>query len=49
MKTKERKVKQFDTVKTFRKIKTKISEEIKDMNLEQLQQYFEEHRLRPKV
>ncbi|MGG7661308.1 hypothetical protein [Dyadobacter sp. BHUBP1] len=49
MKTKERKVKEFDTVKTFRKIKTKISKEIKDMNLEQLQKYFEEHRLRPKA
>jgi hypothetical protein len=49
MKTKEHTVKQFDTVKTFRKIKTKISEEIKDMNLEQLQKYFEEHRLRPKA
>ncbi|MCF0070357.1 hypothetical protein LZD49_07730 [Dyadobacter sp. CY261] len=47
MKTKEHKVKQFDAVKTFREIKTKISEEIKDMNLEQLQKYLEENKLRP--
>lgn len=49
MKTKERKIKQFDTVRTFREIKTKISEEIKDMNLEQLQKYMEQHRLRPEA
>jgi DNA replication protein DnaD len=49
MKTKEHKIKEFDTVKTFRKIKTQISKEIKDMNLEQLQKYLEEHRLRPEA
>jgi hypothetical protein len=47
MKTNEPKVKQFDAVKTFREIKTKISKEIKDMNLEQLQKYFEANKLRP--
>ncbi|PSL26805.1 hypothetical protein CLV60_109299 [Dyadobacter jiangsuensis] len=49
MKTKEPKIKEFDTVKTFRRIKTRISQEIKDMNLEQLQKYLEDHRLRPKA
>ena len=46
MKTKEAKIKEFDTVKTFRRIKTRISKEIKDMTLEQLQKYLEDHRLR---
>jgi hypothetical protein len=48
MKPKEHKVKEFDTVKTFRDIKTTISAEIKDMNLEQLKKYLDEHSLRPK-
>ncbi|WP_291034609.1 hypothetical protein [Dyadobacter sp. 50-39] len=49
MKTKDQKAKKFDAVKTFRKIKTKISHEIKDMNLEQLQNYLENNRLRPEA
>jgi hypothetical protein len=41
MKTKNKIEKDFDTVKTFRDIKTKISKEIKGMNFEQLKAYFE--------
>lgn len=33
-------LKDFDAVKYFREIKTKISEEIKDMTYEQLQEYL---------
>lgn len=39
MKTKEIK-KDFDTVKTFRAIKEKISLEMKDMNFEQIKEYL---------
>ena len=45
MKTKVKKIKEFDTVKTFRKIKEKISKDIKDMNFEQLKAYLD----KPKV
>lgn len=41
MKTK--KEKKFDTVKTFRAIKEKISLEIKDMSFEQLHEYLEKN------
>lgn len=34
------KEKAFDTVKTFRTIKEKISEEIADMNFEQIKEYL---------
>lgn len=37
--------KDFDTVKTFRKIKDKISKEIKGMNFEQLNAYLEGKKL----
>jgi hypothetical protein len=37
--------KDFDTVKTFREIKDKISEEIKGMTYEQLMEYFEKTKL----
>jgi hypothetical protein len=40
MKTKTEK-KDFDTVKTFRAIKEKISKEIYDLSYEQLMAYFE--------
>lgn len=45
MKTKNKIEKDFDTVKTFREIKTKISNEIKGMNFEQLKAYFEKTKL----
>jgi hypothetical protein len=34
------KQKNFDTVKTFRKIKDRISSEIKDMNFDELKKYL---------
>ena len=45
MKTKKTKKKDFDTVKTFRKIKDDISKEIVDMNFEEIQQYLKSHQL----
>ena len=45
MKTKTESKKEFDTVKTFREIKEKISMEIKDMTFEQLMAYFEKSKL----
>jgi len=48
MKTKNKVVKEFDTVKTFREIKNKISNEIKGMSFEQLQAYLEKNKLKPK-
>ncbi len=41
MKSKAKTKKDFDTVKTFREIKDKISKEIKGMNFEQLNAYLE--------
>ena len=46
MKTKNKTKKSFDTVKTFREIKDKISKEIKGMNFEQLQAYLEKRTLK---
>ncbi len=41
MKTKDNKItKEFDTVKTFREIKTKISHDIQGMTFEQLRDYL---------
>jgi hypothetical protein len=48
MKTKNNIVKEFDTVKTFRDIKTKISNEIKGMTFEELQTYLDRTQLKPK-
>ena len=46
MKAKTKTVKkEFDTVRTFREIKDKISEDIKGMNYEQLLEYFEKTKL----
>jgi hypothetical protein len=45
MKNKTKTEKEFDTVKTFRKIKDKISKEIKGMTFEQLTAYLESRRL----
>jgi len=40
MKTKDKKIKEFDTVKTFREIKEKISKEIQGMTFEQFKTYL---------
>ncbi len=45
MKTKDKTLKEFDTVKTFRAIKDKISIEIQGMTFEQLKTYLEKTRL----
>lgn len=41
MKTKDKKIKKFDTVKTFREIKDKISKDIQGMTFEQFKVYLE--------
>ncbi len=47
MKTKQEiKEKEFDTVKTFRAIKEKISLDIADMNLEQIRAYLKDKKVR---
>jgi hypothetical protein len=46
MKTKDKKVKDFDTVKTFREIKDKISKDIQGMDFEQLTAYLNKNRLK---
>ena len=48
MKTKIKSEKEFDTVKTFRAIKDKISKDIKSMTFEQLQAYLDKTKLKPK-
>lgn len=48
MKATDKKVKEFDTVKIFRKIKDKISKDIQDMTFEQLKAYLDKTKLRPK-
>ena len=45
MKNKIKTEKEFDTVKTFREIKDKISKEIKGMTFEQLNAYLESRKL----
>ena len=47
MKTKTKK--DFDTVKTFRGIKEKISRDIEGMTFEQLRAYLAERPLKPQV
>jgi len=37
--------KEFDTVKTFRAIKEKISKDISNMSLEQIQEYLRKQKL----
>lgn len=49
METKTKTVKDFDTVKTFREIKDKISKDIKDMTFEQLQVYLDKRKLKSKT
>jgi hypothetical protein len=46
-KTKIKKEKEFDTVKTFRAIKEKISKDIADMNFEQIKAYLQARKVRP--
>lgn len=48
MKTKIKIEKEFDTVKTFREIKNKISKDIKGMTFEQLQAYLDKTKLKPR-
>ena len=48
MKTKTKIQKDFDTVKTFREIKSKISKDIKGMTFEELQVYLDKTKLKPK-
>jgi hypothetical protein len=45
--TKEKKIKDFDTVKTFRDIKDKITNDIQGMNFEQLTAHLNKNRLKP--
>jgi hypothetical protein len=41
MKTKDKdQIKDFDTVKTFRSIKDKISKELKDLSFEEIREYL---------
>jgi hypothetical protein len=48
MKTKDKEEKkEFDTVKTFREIKDKISKDIKGMDFEQLTAYLNKTKLKP--
>ncbi len=47
MKTKEKiQEKEFDTVKTFREIKEKISKELSGMNFEQIKEYLKSNSLK---
>ena len=48
METKTKIVKDFDTVKIFREIKNKISKDIKGMTFEQLQEYLDKTKFKPK-
>ncbi len=43
---KQLKEKEFDTVKTFRAIKEKISKDIADMNFEQIKKYLQNKKVR---
>lgn len=49
MKTTDKKVKEFDTVKTSREIKDKISKDIQGMTFEQLKEYLDKIELKPKT
>lgn len=49
MKTTDKKIKEFDTVKTFREIKDKISKDIQGMTFEQLKEYLDKTKLKPKI
>ncbi len=46
MKTKNKIVREFDTVKTFREIKNQISSDIKGLTFEQLQVYLDKTKIK---
>jgi hypothetical protein len=46
MKNKDKIIKDFKAVKFMREVRDKISEDIKEMNFEQLKKYFEERKLK---
>ena len=47
MKTKQKDIqKEFDTVKTFRKIKEKISKDLQGKSLEQIKEYLKKNSLK---
>ena len=48
MKTTDNEIKAFDTVKTFREIKDKISKDIQGMTFEQLKAYLDKTKLKSK-
>ena len=48
MKTKNKKEKEFDTVKTFREIKDNISKDIQGMTFDELKAYLDRTKLKPK-
>lgn len=49
MKTTDKKIKEFDTVKTFREIKNKVSKEIQGMTFEQLKAYLDRTKLKSRA
>ena len=49
MKTKNKTEKDFDTVKTFREIKDKISKDIQNMTFEQLKAYLDDATIQAKT
>ncbi|MEO5998895.1 MAG: hypothetical protein ABIN89_19175 [Chitinophagaceae bacterium] len=49
MKTKDKKVKDFDTVKAFREIKERISKDINGMTFDQLKAYLAERQMKPQA
>jgi hypothetical protein len=46
MKNKDKIIKDFKAVKFMREVREKISNDIKDMNFEQLKKYFEDRKLK---
>ena len=46
MKNKSKIIKDFKAVKFVREVREKISNDVKDMNFEQLKEYFEERKLK---
>jgi hypothetical protein len=46
MKNKNKIIKDFKAVKFVREVREKISNDVKDMNFEQLKEYFEELKLK---
>jgi hypothetical protein len=46
MKNKNKIIKDFKALKFVREVRDKISNDVKDMNFEQLKEYFEERKLK---